>query len=61
MDKENLILLGVAPVIVALTGLGLSFTALSPLIIGGIIAAVPPLLLTACNICKGEYSKEDLS
>ncbi|WP_341822729.1 hypothetical protein [Wolbachia endosymbiont (group A) of Clivina fossor] len=60
MEKENLILLGVASVIGALTGLGLSFTALSPLVIGGIVAAVPVILLAACVICKGKCSKKDL-
>ncbi|MDX5495981.1 MAG: hypothetical protein O7198_04880 [Wolbachia endosymbiont of Nomada marshamella] len=60
MDKGGLILLGVASVIGALTGLGLSFTALSPLVIGGIVAAVPVILLAACSICKGGCSKKDL-
>ena len=60
MDKEGLILLGAASVIGALTGLGLSFTALSPLVIGGIVAAVPIILLTAFCICTGVCSKEDL-
>ncbi|WP_386086728.1 hypothetical protein [Wolbachia endosymbiont (group A) of Norellia spinipes] len=60
MDKGDLILLGVASVIGALTGLGLSFTALSPLVIVGIIADVPVILLTACDICEGECSKKDL-
>lgn len=62
MDKEDLILLGAASVIGALTGLGLSFTALSPLVIGGIVAAVPIILLTAFCICTGTgvFSKKDL-
>ncbi|WP_264732053.1 hypothetical protein [Wolbachia endosymbiont (group A) of Sphaerophoria taeniata] len=60
MDKGGLILLVVASVIGALTGLGLSFTALSPLVIGGIVAAVSVILLAACSICKGGCSKKDL-
>lgn len=68
MSKEDLTLLGVAlgvaSVTGALTGLGLSFTALSPLVIGGIVAAVPPILFAACsiydNVKKGEFSKKDL-
>ncbi|MFP3025556.1 MAG: hypothetical protein ACEY3L_04670 [Wolbachia sp.] len=58
--KKFLILCGAASVIEALTGLGLSFTALSPLVIGGIVAAVPVILLAAYSICKGEFSKKDL-
>lgn len=62
--KGVLVLCGIASVIGALTGLGLSFTALSPLVIGGIIAAIPVILLAAFLICnsvkKGEFSKEDL-
>ncbi|WP_434732558.1 hypothetical protein [Wolbachia endosymbiont of Zygogramma bicolorata] len=60
MKKENLILLGVGSVTGALTGLGLSFTALSPLVIGGIVAAVPIILFTAYGTCKGGCSKKDL-
>lgn len=37
---------GVGAVIGALAGLGLSFTALSPLVIGGVVGAVFPALLT---------------
>lgn len=48
MKKDDVIfrltVLGVVASIGALTGLGLSFTALSPLVMGGIIAAVPALL-----------------
>ncbi|WP_253303536.1 hypothetical protein [Wolbachia endosymbiont of Phyllotreta cruciferae] len=62
--KEFLIICGIASVIGALTGLGLSFTALSPLVIGGIIAAVPAILFAACIICgsvqEGKFSKKDL-
>lgn len=47
-----------------LTGLGLSFTALSPLVIGGIVAAVPVILLGACIVCddvsQGRSCKKDL-
>ncbi|WP_264339002.1 hypothetical protein [Wolbachia endosymbiont (group A) of Cheilosia soror] len=64
MDEGDLILLGAVSVIGALTGLGLSFTALSPLVIGGIIAAIPVILLTAYFICdsvkEGKFSKEAL-
>ncbi|MBC6686539.1 hypothetical protein H9I48_04890 [Wolbachia pipientis] len=62
MDKEELILLGA--VSGALIGLGLSFTALSPLVIGGIVAAVPAILFAAyCMhdiVKKGEFSKGGL-
>ncbi|MHC3898284.1 UNVERIFIED_CONTAM: hypothetical protein LBW93_05260 [Wolbachia endosymbiont of Nasonia longicornis] len=48
MKKDDVIfcltVLGIGASIGALTGLGLSFTALSPLVMGGIIAAVPALL-----------------
>ncbi|NEV49448.1 hypothetical protein EUZ93_02950 [Wolbachia pipientis] len=61
--KKFLMLCGAASVIGALTGLGLSFTALSPLVIGGIIAAVPAILLAAFitlnDARKGTLSKED--
>jgi hypothetical protein len=47
----------------ALTGLGLSSAALSPFVIGGVVAGVPAIFY-ACyiydNIRKGELSKEDL-
>ncbi|WP_419247085.1 hypothetical protein ACJZL1_05025 [Wolbachia endosymbiont of Rhagoletis indifferens] len=62
--KEFLIACGIVSVIGALTGLGLSFTALSPLVIGGIIAAIPAILVSAHGIYdsvkKGEFSKKDL-
>lgn len=58
MNEENLGLLG------ALTGLGLSFTALSPLVIGGIVAAVPLVLLAAFityrKVQEKEFFKQDL-
>lgn len=62
--KGFLIFCGAASVIGALTGLGLSFTALSPLVIGGIIAAIPAILASAHGIYdsvkKGEFSKKYL-
>lgn len=64
MDKETLIfavgasLIGAA--IGALLGLGLSVTAFSPLAIGGIVAAVPVILLAAYDMCKEKFSKEDI-
>ncbi|WP_265032752.1 hypothetical protein [Wolbachia endosymbiont (group A) of Sicus ferrugineus] len=30
------------------------------MVIGGIVAAVPVILLAACDICEGECSKKDL-
>ncbi|QGT16301.1 hypothetical protein E0495_03430 [Wolbachia pipientis] len=60
--KSLLIFCGAASVIGAFTGLGLSFTALSPLVIGG--AAIPVILLTAYSICnsvkEGKFSKKGL-
>ncbi|MEY2393627.1 hypothetical protein [Wolbachia endosymbiont of Tettigetta isshikii] len=48
-----------------LTGLGLSFTALSPLVIGGIVASVPAILFVAsglyCGVREGKLRKEDLA
>ncbi|WP_264703422.1 hypothetical protein [Wolbachia endosymbiont (group A) of Volucella inflata] len=59
-----LVFCGIASVIGALIGLGLSFTALSPLVIGGIVTAVPIILFSVCDICdsvkKGKFSKGDL-
>ncbi|WP_353277525.1 hypothetical protein [Wolbachia endosymbiont (group A) of Agelastica alni] len=58
--KDFLMFCGAASVIGALTGLGLSFTALSPLVVGGIIAAIPAILLIAYDrVIKEEFSKED--
>lgn len=64
MDDETKFLLmfcGAASVTGALTGLGLSFTALSPLVIGGIVAAVPVVLfaafITYCKVQEKEFSK----
>ncbi|XCA32977.1 MAG: hypothetical protein ABS808_04135 [Wolbachia endosymbiont of Polyergus mexicanus] len=59
MDEEDLVLLGVLS-IGAPTGLGLSFTALSPLVIGGIVAAVPVILVAAYLMCKEGCSKKGL-
>ncbi|MGL9778873.1 MAG: hypothetical protein ACR5K5_01140 [Wolbachia sp.] len=59
MDEEGLVFLGVL-LTGAPTGLGLSFTALSPLVIGGIVAAVPVILAAAYFMCKEGYSKEYL-
>ncbi|MFP3035444.1 MAG: hypothetical protein ACEY3A_00040 [Wolbachia sp.] len=48
-----------------LTGLGLSFTALSPLVIGGIVAAVPAILFVVLGVYygvrEGKLRKEDLA
>ncbi|WP_265028143.1 MULTISPECIES: hypothetical protein [unclassified Wolbachia] len=56
MKKDDvivcLIVLGIGATIGALTGLALSFTTLSPLVMGGIVAAVPALL--HFSICTGE-------
>ncbi len=63
--KSILVLCGIASVIGALTGLGLRFTALSPLVIGGIVAAVPVILLAAFitlnDAIKEKFNKEDFS
>ncbi|WP_241654148.1 hypothetical protein [Wolbachia endosymbiont of Laodelphax striatellus] len=45
--KDMLISLGTVATIGALTGLGLSFTALSPLVMGGIVGSIAPALITA--------------
>ncbi|MDG7053491.1 MAG: hypothetical protein LKM45_06500 [Wolbachia endosymbiont of Alcedoecus sp.] len=62
--KVTVLLVGLAAVLGGLIGLGLSFTALSPLVIGGIIAAVPLILLSALfvrdGVRKGNLRKEDL-
>ncbi|WP_353278614.1 hypothetical protein [Wolbachia endosymbiont (group B) of Longitarsus flavicornis] len=54
----SLIVLGIGAAIGALTGLALSFTALSPLVMGGIIAAVPAALLACIMIYKKNFSKK---
>lgn len=45
--KAVLFLSGIATSIGALTGLELSFTALSPLVMGGIVGSIAPALITA--------------
>ncbi|WP_341816240.1 hypothetical protein [Wolbachia endosymbiont (group B) of Elophila nymphaeata] len=64
--KEMLFVLGIATSIGALTGLGLSFTALSPLVMGGIVGSIAPALFTALCVgillykfCKKDYIKKD--
>ncbi|WP_341815528.1 MULTISPECIES: hypothetical protein [unclassified Wolbachia] len=56
--KRMLFRLGIATTIGALTGLGLSFTALSPLVMGGIVAAIPAALLACRIISNRGLSKE---
>ncbi len=50
--------LGIATSIGALTGLALSFTTLSPLVMGGIVAAIPAALLACLTISNRGLSKE---
>ncbi|MGL9718862.1 MAG: hypothetical protein ACR5K9_09710 [Wolbachia sp.] len=58
--KALFILFGVTSVIGALTALGLSFTALSPLVIGGIVSSIAPVLLVVCLlIFKKDSTKEE--
>jgi len=65
--KETLVLCGIASVIGALIGLGLSFTALSPLVIGGIVGSITLACFAAfcivdslCKFFKKEpITKED--
>lgn len=56
--KVMLFALGIATSIGALTGLGLSFTALSPLVMGGIVASVVAALFTRRMIYSQNFSKE---
>ncbi|WP_265022234.1 hypothetical protein [Wolbachia endosymbiont (group B) of Ischnura elegans] len=56
--KKILLALGVATTIGALTGLALSFTALSPLVMGGIVASVLPALFTCIMIYNKNFSKK---
>jgi len=62
--KEFSILSVAGAIIGALTGLGLSFTALSPLVIGGVVAVVPAILFYAYSVYNSireeTFSKEDL-
>ncbi len=54
-EKNSVILYlaisGIGATIGALTGFGLSFTALSPLVMGGIVGSITPALFTA--LCAG--------
>ncbi|KLT22505.1 hypothetical protein wVul_0870 [Wolbachia endosymbiont of Armadillidium vulgare str. wVulC] len=65
--KKNSVILylaisGIGATIGALTGFGLSFTALSPLVMGGIVGSITPALFTA--LCAGillyEFRKKAL-
>lgn len=56
--KEMLFILGIATSIGALTGLALSFTTLSPLVMGGIVASVLPALFTYTMIYNNNFSKK---
>ncbi|MFT4327389.1 MAG: hypothetical protein AB3P07_01990 [Wolbachia pipientis] len=57
--EEMLFILGIGTSIIgALTGLALSFTTLSPLVMGGIIASVLPALYTCMMICDEDFSKK---
>lgn len=62
--KEFSILSVAGAIIGALIGFGLSFTALSPLVIGGVVAVVPAISFYAYSIYnstrEGTFSKEDL-
>ncbi|WP_265021802.1 hypothetical protein [Wolbachia endosymbiont (group A) of Icerya purchasi] len=53
--KDFLMLCGAASVIGALTGLGLSFTALSPLVVGGIVGSIVPACLAVSCIVDSLY------
>lgn len=57
---SGLLISGVASTIGALIGLGLSFTALSPLVIGGIVAAIPGALLACIILIDEQFSKKNL-
>ncbi|WP_353285159.1 hypothetical protein [Wolbachia endosymbiont (group A) of Beris morrisii] len=64
--KSLLMLCGAASVIGAFTGLGLSFTALSPLVIGGIVGSITPALIAAfcavvllCKFCTKDPIEKD--
>uniref|UniRef100_A0A3B0JER0 Uncharacterized protein n=1 Tax=Wolbachia endosymbiont of Aleurodicus floccissimus TaxID=2152762 RepID=A0A3B0JER0_9RICK len=56
--KGMLFALGIATSIGALTGLGLSFTTLSPLVMGGIVAAIPAALVACIIIYNNNFSKK---
>ncbi|WP_425384334.1 hypothetical protein [Wolbachia endosymbiont (group B) of Eupithecia inturbata] len=62
----SLIVLGIGAAIGALTGLELSFTALSPLVMGGIVGSIAPALIAALcarkllyKFCKKDYIKKN--
>ncbi|WP_265015013.1 hypothetical protein [Wolbachia endosymbiont (group B) of Camptogramma bilineatum] len=64
--KEMLFALGIATSIGALTGLELSFTTLSPLVMGGIVGSIVPALITALfagkllyKFCKKDHIQKD--
>lgn len=64
--KAMLFALGIATSIGALTGLGLSFTTLSPLVMGGIVGSIFPALITALfagvllyKFCKKDHIERD--
>ena len=66
MGKDVLIYYGVSAVIGAITGFGLSYTALSPLVVGGIVGSIIPALFTTFFIggllyqfCKGNEIEDD--
>lgn len=63
--KGIILMVGLSAVLGGLTDLGLSFTALSPLVIGGIVAAVSAILFVALaiyhSVRKGEFRKENLA
>ncbi|MBR9983160.1 MAG: hypothetical protein MUP48_00405 [Wolbachia endosymbiont of Homalodisca vitripennis] len=56
--KAMLFILGIATSIGALAGLGLSFTTLSPLVMGGIVASVPAALFSII-IYNQNFSKKN--
>ncbi|TNK93845.1 hypothetical protein OUY_04335 [Wolbachia endosymbiont of Leptopilina clavipes] len=64
--KIMLFTLGIATSIGALTGLALSFTTLSPLVMGGIVGSIVPALITALfagkllyKFCKKDHIQKD--
>lgn len=64
--KAMLFDLGIATSIGALTGLALSFTTLSPLVMGGIVGSIVPALITALfagkllyKFCKKDHIQKD--
>ena len=64
--QAMLFALGIATSIGALTGLALSFTTLSPLVMGGIVGSIVPASTTAlfawkllCKFCKKDHIQKD--